>query len=171
MAFIDRLRFKLQGESSNDPNMRALERYASRILGPWQDWSTDTVKATQHRYTAFEWNASTTDPTLGDGTIVARWREFGDLVFVHFEITRGSTTNNGNGIYTFTLPFAPSTTSNQIMPGALHLVTTANRLPLYAAISTAGTISSINTTGGRIGSATGLVTGDQLIVDGFYQPA
>lgn len=52
------------------------------------------------------WAASTTNPTLGNGTIVGRYAVRNNLVRVQLELTVGSTTNAGSGAYTFSLPFA-----------------------------------------------------------------
>lgn len=63
--------------------------------------------------TASEWTAYTptwltagagADPTLGNGTLVARWAKVGKIVSVKIRLTWGSTTNGGSGDWTFSLP-------------------------------------------------------------------
>jgi hypothetical protein len=50
------------------------------------------------------WTAATTNPTIGNGSIVARYRQAGKSVHFRLSITGGSTTNGGSGSYTFGLP-------------------------------------------------------------------
>lgn len=51
------------------------------------------------------WGAATTNPVLGNGTLVSRYKQFGKTVHVNITLTAGSTTTFGSGAYTFTLPF------------------------------------------------------------------
>jgi hypothetical protein len=55
---------------------------------------------------------SGTNPTLGNGTIVANYVRTGDLVYFAIQLTFGTTTNAGSGAYIFTLPVAMSNTRN-----------------------------------------------------------
>jgi hypothetical protein len=50
------------------------------------------------------WTASTTNPTLGNGTSVGRYIRIGDLVVYLGKILVGSTTNVGVGGYSVSLP-------------------------------------------------------------------
>jgi hypothetical protein len=61
--------------------------------GAWTDYSG-----------SFTWAASGTQPAIGNGTISARYRRGGKLVYYNFRITMGSTTTYGTGSYTFSLP-------------------------------------------------------------------
>lgn len=54
------------------------------------------------------WTASTTNPTLGNGTLTGRLTRTGKLVNVDIELEFGSTTSPGSGTYTFSLPAAYS---------------------------------------------------------------
>ena len=54
------------------------------------------------------WTASTTNPTLGDGTLTGRHTQIGKLATVVINLTIGSTTNIGSGIYAFSLPITKS---------------------------------------------------------------
>jgi len=50
------------------------------------------------------WTQSTTNPTLGDGTLNGRYTRIGDTVFFEIRLTIGSTTTLGTGNFQFTLP-------------------------------------------------------------------
>lgn len=54
------------------------------------------------------WGATGTAPALGNGTITGRHLQIGKHVYVHIELTAGSTTTFGTGTWTFTLPFTAS---------------------------------------------------------------
>lgn len=58
------------------------------------DWQTFTPA----------WTASTTDPTIGNGTITGAWRRVGDSVEILGYILWGSTTTNGSGAHYFGFP-------------------------------------------------------------------
>lgn len=53
------------------------------------------------------WAATTTSPTLGNGTIAGRFLQIGKTVHFSIKITIGSTTTLGSGNYQFGLPAAP----------------------------------------------------------------
>ncbi|MCM8548880.1 hypothetical protein [Streptomyces sp. STCH 565 A] len=50
------------------------------------------------------WTASTTNPNLGNGTLVGRYHKVGRTVHLHINLTAGSTTTYGSGTYSFALP-------------------------------------------------------------------
>ena len=52
------------------------------------------------------WTASTTNPTIGNGTLQGRYIELGSAVFGEIRIVAGSTTNRGSGTYAISLPFS-----------------------------------------------------------------
>lgn len=65
---------------------------------------------------------STSNPTLGDGTILGRWRRIGDWVDGYVELTMGSTTSGGVGNIRISLPtLAAVGEGDQILGGALLL--------------------------------------------------
>jgi hypothetical protein len=51
------------------------------------------------------WTASTTNPALGNGTLIGRYMRIGKTVHVSITLTVGSSTNVGSGTYLFSLPF------------------------------------------------------------------
>lgn len=70
------------------------------IVGPRND-----ILAAWTSYTP-SWTASTTNPTLGNGTLVGRYMLIGKTCHVSITLTIGSTTTVGAGTYLFGLPFA-----------------------------------------------------------------
>lgn len=50
------------------------------------------------------WTASTTNPTLGNGTLNGFYREIGKTIDYRIELTIGSTTTFGSGSYRLSLP-------------------------------------------------------------------
>lgn len=52
-----------------------------------------------------QWStALTTQPALGNGSLVGEWRQVGRTVDFRIELTAGSSTTFGSGVYLFTLP-------------------------------------------------------------------
>lgn len=66
------------------------------------------------------WTASTTNPTLGNGTLNGRWRRDGDSLEGRIQIIGGSTTNYGSGMWGFSLPSGVSIDSSKA-PFGLNL--------------------------------------------------
>ena len=60
------------------------------------------------------WTGSTTNPAIGNGTIVGRYMRHGKRVTATISITAGSTTTYGSGYWIFTLPFTADTTVSPI---------------------------------------------------------
>ncbi|MGW2837300.1 hypothetical protein ACWCWD_06265 [Streptomyces sp. NPDC001493] len=57
------------------------------------------------------WTAATTNPVLGNGTIVGRYLKVGRTMQIHIELTMGSTTTYGSGAWTISLPVAAASGS------------------------------------------------------------
>jgi hypothetical protein len=57
------------------------------------------------------WESSGTAPSLGNGAITGRYVRVGDLCFFYINVTMGTTTTYGTGVYYLTLPFS-MTSSN-----------------------------------------------------------
>ena len=71
------------------------------------------------------WGASTSNPSIGDGTVSGLWRRVGECIEAQIEVVMGSTTTYGTGTYTFSLPSGLSIdtsktlldTSQTVLPG------------------------------------------------------
>ncbi|MEU6490398.1 hypothetical protein ABZ890_08390 [Streptomyces sp. NPDC046984] len=66
------------------------------------------------------WTASTTNPTIGNGTITGRYLKVGRTVFCEIFIVIGSSTTLGSGTYLLTVPF-PKVSSGTDAVGASRL--------------------------------------------------
>jgi hypothetical protein len=73
-----------------------------------------TYGGTKTSYTTTWGVASGTAPSLGNGTLTAVYSRIGNFVYFAINLVAGSTTTFGSGIYTFTLPFAMSDSTNGI---------------------------------------------------------
>lgn len=60
------------------------------------------------------WTATTTNPSIGNGSIVGKWRRNGDTVEVFISVYSGTTTTFGNGVYMFSLPTVFNIDSSKI---------------------------------------------------------
>lgn len=70
------------------------ERARAVAMGEWQDYTP-------------VWTGTSTNPTLGNGTLAGRWTYVaGKTVCFEISLTIGSTTTVATGIWTFTLPVA-----------------------------------------------------------------
>jgi hypothetical protein len=74
----------------------------------WNGSSWDTYYKVPGAWTSYTptWTAATTNPTLGNGTLVGRYSKIGRQVTVHINLIPGNTTAFGAGTYNFLLPFA-----------------------------------------------------------------
>lgn len=69
----------------------------------------DNFKAIGDPWTAYTpaWTAATTNPVLGNGTLVGAYMQAGKFTSFWVLLTMGSTTTFGSGAYFLTTPFAP----------------------------------------------------------------
>jgi hypothetical protein len=83
----------------------------------------DPREAVQTNYTP-TWTASV-NPTLGDGSLSGVYVKTGKRVDVQFQLSIGSTTTLGTGVWYFSLPFVPSTGISWIGSGLCLISGTA----------------------------------------------
>lgn len=121
------------------------------------------------------WSGSVSNPSIGNGSILGRYNQVGKTVSFRIQITMGSTTTYGSGVWGLTLPAPPS--DNQ--------VASAGYIDSSATLRFAG--SAWLTTGSGIfrlmppadGGAAGVTganpfawaTNDLLLVNGTYETA
>ena len=69
------------------------------------EW-TDRFNAIGDPWTAYTstWAAATTNPTIGNGTITAKYMQAGKWVRGWISVNPGTTTTAGSGVYTLSLP-------------------------------------------------------------------
>lgn len=121
------------------------------------------------------WTATTTSPTLGNGTIVGKYVVHGKTVHYRIVVTFGSTTSVGSGTYLFTPPVAPSITAHQ--PAGLaeaYDVSAVVVTMMFARFNNSTTQIACRTTAGTdLGNAVPYTwaTGDTIIISGTYEAA
>lgn len=79
----------------------------------------DNLKAIGDAWTSYvpSWTATTTNPTLGNGTLTGKYLQAGKLVIFRIELTIGSTTTAGSGVYSLSLPVATAHSTNAVLGG------------------------------------------------------
>lgn len=100
-------------------------------LDGWQTWSP-------------AWTALTLDPVLGNGTLVGRYLEVGNIIHVWLYLEAGSTTVFGVGPWEFNLPFdidpAMHLGLSNTIPGFLYVNRGGHLTGLVRPLSTAGIV-------------------------------
>lgn len=132
----------------------------------WQSW-TPVIKGT------------TTDPTMGNSTLVGRYLQVGKTVSLRLYLEIGSTFNPGAGVYMIpTLPVAPRTDYWQPLLVSANLASPA--VGDYAGVAkiegSAGIVRIHVYRGGTTVSlgavgADNFVTGNRLMISGTYEAA
>lgn len=72
----------------------------------WNAEVRDALIGIQAAWTTFTptWGATTTNPTIGNGTLAGRWLRIGKTARIWYQITIGSTTTFGSGIWVLNTP-------------------------------------------------------------------
>lgn len=150
-------------------------RLLAEDLLPWSDQINENTSPgwTSHNPT---WTASGGGAAIGNGTKAGRYRraDNSDLIIFEFRMTWGSTTTNGTGFYTLSLPVAASANSLLMTcgPGAMLDTSAAARRPGSLRLETATTIT-IESVSGTVGAAVPWTwaTGDTLQGQITYEAA
>lgn len=137
----------------------------------------DNLKAIGDPWTAYTptWGGTTTNPTLGNGSLSGRYVQAGKLTYYSIQLTIGSTTTVGSGTYTFTLPFAARSSSPRMPIGDLACFDTSastTRLGDCDTFSTT-TVAAFTNDDVRVTHAAPFVwaTGDTIALQGMYEAA
>ena len=135
---------------------------AVSLLGLWSNFSP-------------EWTATTTNPTLGNGTLTGRFVQIGKTVHFSMILALGSTTTIGSGNYRFSLPVACADTTYSPI-GSSHLRDSSGPdFRLYPAfLVTSTTVGVMN--GATAAQLTNVApwtwaVGDQIRINGTYEAA
>lgn len=135
------------------------------IGDPWQSYTPS-------------WTSSGTNPSIGNGSIVGAYSQAGKLVNFRAQVTIGTTTTFGTGVYFLTtpvavLPFrwmftgAVRDTSPLVTYAALGECTSGQSIALRVMPSTAG--NSLTAMGQ--GTPITLASGDSFVISGSYEAA
>lgn len=126
------------------------------------------------------WRSSGTQPAVGNGVLVGRYRQFGKTIVGGIILTAGSTTTYGTGTYSFDIPFIAAN-QTLIANGTLQVVGTG--VERYGGIAQVGANSttvapfaSTSATDTRLaqqsqGSPVTLVTGNSIRITFVYETA
>jgi hypothetical protein len=125
--------------------------------------------------------ADTTNPTLGNATLVGEYAVIGKLCFFNIRFVYGSTTTAGSGNWHFSLPFTSSAFADQNFSGEAF-ISGGNRYPITGLIQNAQTTvsmfapTSATATNLAAVSNTGLAgaawtTGSEIRISGWYETA
>jgi hypothetical protein len=118
------------------------------------------------------WTATTTNPTIGNGTLTGAYAKFGRSVDVRIRITVGSTTTVGSGVYFVGLPVAASA-NVQTMTAVFYDASAGFWYSYIAYIDAGASIQLIRGDGTTAQWAHDApvtpATGDALIVTGTYE--
>lgn len=144
----------------------------------------DNLKALGDPWTAYtpSWTAVTTNPVLGNGTIVGAYIQTGQLVSFRAQITMGSTTTYGSGAYLISLPVAPKVTGSLQwnFDGIISDASPGGLYPLMGVLQGAGSAIDLRvdpaTAGNNLRGCSATVpitfaTGDIIAIQGIYEAA
>lgn len=134
----------------------------------------DNFKAIGNPWTSYTptWTATTTNPTIGNGTLHGFYVAAGKLILGRFVLIFGSTTTVGSGSYRFTLPVT-ALDPGQILPiGTVDTQdsSTGDHTTLYALMLTTTTFS-INSPVVKHNSPYAWGTGDHISGTFYYEAA
>ncbi|WP_405888897.1 hypothetical protein OG762_37110 [Streptomyces sp. NBC_01136] len=145
----------------------------------WNGSTWDTYQKVPGAWTAYTpvWTAST-NPVLGNGTLIGRYSKFGRDVRFHINLTCGGTTTYGSGGYGFTLPFTAAT-NGATMIGTVQLLGTnrwAGQIVISPSATGTSTLFPASQTDCRLAfhSATvpeTMASGAQVRITGSYESA
>ena len=120
------------------------------------------------------WGSSGTAPAKNNGTIAGAYYQVGKTVDFHIELTIGSTSTNGTGLYNFSLPVTAAWTALSACGNAIihndDANANASRTVLLLNSTTVGLISD---SGDRVAADSPFTpaTGDKYFITGRYEAA
>ncbi|MFE4658371.1 hypothetical protein ACFRFJ_17035 [Streptomyces hydrogenans] len=122
------------------------------------------------------WTASSSNPSLGNGSIGGQYSRVGDTVSFHVKITSGSSTTYGSGTWSISLPVQAAAGVDALGTVMIGDATSSSAYSLGAAYIPAGSSTAGLYVGGKgdgaLVSATfpqTWATGDRLWVSGTYR--
>lgn len=151
----------IQGNAGNDGATGPTGAAASDEFTAWGTYSPT-------------WTASSSNPNIGNGSIQGFYKQIGKTVWFRIKVTDGSTTSEGSGNYSLSLPVAPISGSIFTFLGSagtgtyqIYGIATggSTSLPLYshsASTTTARMTPSFPMT---------LASGDTIAINGTYEVA
>lgn len=110
------------------------------VRGVPEYW-TGSVWRAQGDYVTYSpsWTASTTNPTIGNGSLVARWTRVGNQIHTYGTLSLGSTSNGGTGTWSLSLPVTAASLGIYMLGAAQYTVLVSNDYLGTPQIDPAGT--------------------------------
>lgn len=141
----------------------------------------DAITGIEAAWTSYTpaWTATTTNPVLGNGTIIGKYRQINKTIQFYVQITMGSTTTFGSGAFLIALPVTEQSILWTFDGIARDLSATQN-FPITGLDLTPGSPGSVQiacdpvTAGATLRSVSGTTpmawaVGDILFVSGTYE--
>jgi hypothetical protein len=139
------------------------------------DTALDAIDVTNDEYTAYApvWTASTTNPTLGNGSLTGGYIKRGRNVDFFIRTVFGSTTAGGSGTYSWTLPFAAASSFDGVGWGVAFDSSASLVLPRICFTNTGTTVVMHDMSGVRVSNAApfAVANADRFHLCGSYQSA
>lgn len=133
----------------------------------------DPLKAIGDAWTSYTptWTASTTNPTIGNGTLTGAYIQAGKLVIFRIRIVLGSTSTRGSGEYRFGYPVTAANVNNPGICGYVYRAGFSNIIG--NGYSTSQFRASITTTNAAVGDSTPIVftNADEIHFGGTFEAA
>lgn len=108
-------------EDSIISRLQLLEREVERLrVGDKADSAAFLRDTGWQSYTP-TWTADTTNPSIGNGTLVGRYTQIGKTCILIIGLTMGSTTTYGSGNWSFSLPKTAKNTTGIVFYGVAHI--------------------------------------------------
>lgn len=122
------------------------------------------------------WTATTTNPTLGNGTLLGFYSQTGKTVHFSIELTIGSTTKRGVGYYRFSPPVPAAANRRMVMPLRVYVVGVAEyagQVTISNAFGLGNLVIATSTAGSYVTHSTpaSLPSGSVITISGTYEAA
>lgn len=119
------------------------------------------------------WTAATTNPVLGNGTLVGRSLQIGKTVYWWVRVVGGSSTTWGSGGYLWNLPIAPLNGTGSTMGSGLVANTSAGFYGRTAVCVGSNTVALVDAAAARVGQGTPVTFASGYAIDmqGMYEAA
>jgi len=123
------------------------------------------------------WTGATTNPSLGNGTLIGRYSLVGKLVKLDINLQMGSTTSYGSGAWSFSLPFTAINPCVNMGLASAYDNSSGMRYPLAVLVTNGATALSVfvpTTTGSTVSTLTSAIpftwaTNDLLRISLWYE--
>jgi hypothetical protein len=127
----------------------------------------DGIQAAWASYSV-AWTAATTNPSVGNGSLLGRYLQIGKTIDFSIVLTFGSTTNAGSGAWTFSLP-VQAFQGQFFAFGAARIPGSSFPTPM---LSNSTTFQLLSASGAAIGSGTmAWASGNVVTISGRYESA